>query len=246
MKHFEWDEKKLAWFTDPRNPRNYPDVLLPEILTAARRKKSQTLLDLGSGPGVFAIPLVKHFSKVFALDRSPLVLEYINQHCPAVSTIWGEWPTVQAPTVDITIAAYIGGVIEPVYLFQLSAVTRHFVFIILPNNRLRQDFSIDRLWQVLNKAPLVHSIIGDDVMVTLQKMGFAPQRKTVAFYSDQFVTDHLEAIRFLSHYFGPFSKEEICSVTNFVKHLLKPCPGGFILPNQKVADLICFSPKEAL
>jgi len=96
-------------------------VLPPEtILTMLDIQTSDTVLDVGAGTGYFTLPASKLCQKIYALDVSPQMLQYIQertneQGVSNVELVQGaiEQIPLDAQTVDHIIASFVIHEVEP-------------------------------------------------------------------------------------------------------------------------------------
>lgn len=111
-----------------------------------------TVLDVGSGPGRFALALAPRVAEVVAVDPSPTMLAILRrearrQGVSNVRTVEGCWGDVAVDPVDVVFASYVLPVVEdaPGFLRRMDAVARRRAFVYL--GAFTSDALVDPLWR---------------------------------------------------------------------------------------------------
>jgi SAM-dependent methyltransferase len=88
---------------EPPLPNGVPERL-EEIVTAARIKEGDTVLDVGSGTGIL-VPLIHAYRPkvIHACDLSVAMLEYLRELYPFVNTIAGDIRKLSLPDSSINV-----------------------------------------------------------------------------------------------------------------------------------------------
>lgn len=104
----------------------------------SRMSPDATLLDIGAGPGAWAMLLAQHIAQVTAVDCSPTMLDYLRENLLAaavanVTVVEGAWPDVDVPVHDFSLCAHaVYGVPDlPGFVERMMAVTRRTCFLVL-------------------------------------------------------------------------------------------------------------------
>lgn len=81
---------------------------LEEILKAIELPASAHAMEVGPGQGGFLKPLGQRFSKVYALDNSPAMLELAKQHCPMsnIEFVLGEPESAVQQGIKVDLLAF--------------------------------------------------------------------------------------------------------------------------------------------
>lgn len=79
-----------------------------ELLGRFRWRADETVLDVGAGPGAFAVPLSRRVGKVTALDASGAMLAELRRQCERepvgrIETVEGRWLSIAPPGVHDTV-----------------------------------------------------------------------------------------------------------------------------------------------
>ena len=112
MERGHFDTRRLERLNNPGRLKELrPEQLLTQVAGVSR---GMTCLDLGSGTGVFALPMaeiVGETGTVYALDNSRDVLDYLNSlnHGPQLKTVEADvaMTGLGAGIVDVCLAAFV-------------------------------------------------------------------------------------------------------------------------------------------
>lgn len=140
----EWSEERIAWYYRATRESEYPRLMVEKIRPYL--KPEAKVLDLGSGPGAFALALAPFCREVIALDQNREVLaaleaELRKRGITNVRVITGVWPLVETEPVDVTVSAYTGEsvVVELSGVEAILKKTREHVFLICPATNERSS-----------------------------------------------------------------------------------------------------------
>lgn len=105
-----WNEKSIEWYLRAGEYSQYPRLVLDEIIP--HLEADMTVLDIGCGPGLYALALSPLVKKIYAMDRQKIVLDTLAGHSKAsnISYLHEDWPntTLRGP-VDVIISAFGSG-----------------------------------------------------------------------------------------------------------------------------------------
>lgn len=124
------------------------------FLARARRVigRRTTVLDVGSGPGRFALALAPRAHQVVAVDISPAMLSLLRRRARRlgvdnVRTVAGSWPEVEVDRADVVLCSYVLPVVEDAasFLRELDAATGRRA--LLSMTAMGQDAVSEPLWR---------------------------------------------------------------------------------------------------
>ncbi len=137
---------------------DYPNIFWEKI--QIQLTDCKTLVDIGCGPGAFAIKAAEYGLGVQAVDinkKHLIALEcYINKFkLKNIKLINGEWPNVDVRKSDASICAYsLGGEIGTTSgIKKVLEITNKIAFFIIPYYRQQTDFSSKELYNKVGIAP---------------------------------------------------------------------------------------------
>jgi len=158
------------------------DPFLARLLRYSGRRT--TVVDVGAGPGRFALALAPHVARVVAVDPSAAMLDIVGGeadrlHLTNVDIVEGRWEAVDVGRADVTFASYVLPVIEdaPRFLAKLDAVARRQVLLYL--GAFTNDAIVDPLWRHFHGRPRSPGPSWLDAVAVVREMGIEPTVEVV-------------------------------------------------------------------
>ncbi|MGH9156211.1 MAG: class I SAM-dependent methyltransferase [Acidimicrobiales bacterium] len=130
------------------------------FLRRVRREvdRRTTVLDVGCGPGRFALALAPRAAEVVAVDWSQAMIGLVAARARRaglanVTCVAGRWEDVEVPPADISICSYVLPIADDpeVFLAKLDASTRRRSFVYL--GAAPADLVLDPLWRHFHGTP---------------------------------------------------------------------------------------------
>jgi ubiquinone/menaquinone biosynthesis C-methylase UbiE len=174
-------------------------------LTARLRRlcgNRTTVLDVGSGPGRFALAIAPRVADVVALDPSRAMLAILRREARRrgltnVRTIEGSWPQARPHTqrVDVAFSSYVLPIVEdaPAFLRALDAVAHRHAVLYL--GAFTSDAVVDPLWRHFHGTPRRPGPTWLDAVAVLREMDIDPQVEVVEVASRTRFATLAEAVR---------------------------------------------------
>ncbi|HWH35321.1 MAG TPA: class I SAM-dependent methyltransferase [Acidimicrobiales bacterium] len=140
--------------------RTSPSVAGDPLLRRLRRVSGArtTLLDVGSGPGRFALALAPRVAHVVAVDSSETMGDILRRAVRRaginnVTTVTGRWEDVEVEGTDVALCAYVLPLVEGAanFLAKLDTAARRHAFVYL--SALSGDAFHDPLWRHFHDRP---------------------------------------------------------------------------------------------
>ena len=105
---FEKHAGKFTEVTDLIAGYEHYGESLEEVLKTIELANTAQAMEVGPGKGGFLKPLSERFTKVYALDNSPAMLELAKQHCPLtnIEFVLGEPLDAVARTITVDLLAF--------------------------------------------------------------------------------------------------------------------------------------------
>jgi SAM-dependent methyltransferase len=180
-----------AAFWDSRAKRFASRVTLSDATSdpfyrRVRRATSRrsTVLDVGAGPGRFALSLAPHVAAVTAVDPSGAVLEICRRQARAlalanVSLVQGRWEDVDVAPADVAFSSYVLPLVAdaPRFLSKLDASATRRAFLYLGAFSL--DAVMDPLWRHFHGQPRKPGPTYLDAVDVLRELGLKPEVEVV-------------------------------------------------------------------
>ena len=160
------NERKEYW--DDKTAKEYYESMkgiprVGEILAALALDDKSTFLDIGSGPGIFAIPAARACRRVTAVDPAPAVLSCLRRNADAenltnISYVNKKWedviPNEDVGPHDVLFASYCLSMLDMrAALSKMDALARRSVHLIMPAGDAMESYR--DLWLEIHGKPFV-------------------------------------------------------------------------------------------
>ncbi|MDY6827096.1 MAG: class I SAM-dependent methyltransferase [Bacillota bacterium] len=172
----EWSNEQIEVYLAGVAESDYPRIFWNIIKT--ENPAARTMIDIGSGPGAFALTAAEEGLQVQAVDTNKkklaaLIREAKRRKLERITTICGNWPTVKVNQADLAICAYsFGGSIrtrESIEAILQTALQA--VYLICPFERKQTDFLSRSLYEQAGLAPPSFKGSYSDILAIFQAMG---------------------------------------------------------------------------
>jgi ubiquinone/menaquinone biosynthesis C-methylase UbiE len=197
-----------------------------------------TVLDVGSGPGRFALAIAPRVAQVVALDPSRAMLtvlrrEVRRQGLTNVRTVEGSWPDAARHTapVDVAFSSYVLPIVEdaPAFLRGLDTVARRHAVLYL--GAFTSDAVVDPLWRHFHGTPRRPGPTWLDAVAVLREIGIDPQVEVVEVASRTRFATLAEAVRdYRDLLVLPDTAEVRRELGGLLRSWLVPTTGGALRP----------------
>lgn len=176
-----WDSRARRFAARfPGAARN--DPFLARVRRATGR--TTTVLDVGAGPGRFALALAPRVRAVTAVDPSKAMLSHVRRQARSlgianIHTVHGRWQDVDVPPADVGICSYVLPIVDDAdrFLAKLDASCHERVFLYL--GAMSIDAVFDPLWRHFHGKPRRPGPTYLDAMELLKELGVAPEVEVV-------------------------------------------------------------------
>ncbi len=135
-----------------------------------------TVVDVGSGPGRFALALAPRVARVVAVDPSPVMLDLLRRQARRrrvtnVAVVAGRWDEVEVVPADVVFASYVLPVVDdaPAFVAKLDATARRHALLYL--GAFTNDAIVDPLWRHFHGRPRRPGPSWLDAAAVLAEMG---------------------------------------------------------------------------
>jgi SAM-dependent methyltransferase len=158
----DWTDQQISSYYLGVEYSDYPEVFWERIYPQIADYVS--IMDIGCGPGAFALRAARDGFKIYAVDANMKNLSALQQKSAAlgfsnITAIFGDWKDVKVPQSDVTISAYsFGGFIGTAMGIQkIIQHTKEIAFFITTYQKVRTDFLSKGLYSKLEIDPPVFS-----------------------------------------------------------------------------------------
>jgi len=172
----EWSDEQINVYLAGTAESDYPQVFWKIMKTT--HPEARTLLDIGSGPGAFALAAAEEGLQVQAVDMSRKSLEALmgeakRRKLAGITAICGSWPTVKASPADLVVCAYsFGGSIGTrkgiETILQAALKT---AYLICPFEKEQADFLSRPLYERAGLSPPAYKGNYSDILDIFQILG---------------------------------------------------------------------------
>ncbi len=150
------------------------DPLLARIRRVTR--SSTTVLDVGAGPGRFALALAPRVAEVVAVDASPVMGSLLRRASRQaglanVTTVTGRWEEVEVGPADVVLCSYVLPLVDDAagFLAKLDAACRGDAYVYL--SALSADAFSDPFWRHFHGKPRQPGPTYLDAVAVLAEVG---------------------------------------------------------------------------
>jgi SAM-dependent methyltransferase len=158
------------------------DPLFARLRRATDRRS--TVLDVGAGPGRFALALAPRVARVVAVDSSATMIDLLAKGARRfglanVEAVQGAWPDVDVAAAQVSLCSYVLPLIADVgpFLRRLDAATTERAFVYL--NATSFDLLTDPLWRHFHGRPRRPAPTYLDAVDVLAELGIRAQVEVV-------------------------------------------------------------------
>ncbi len=230
-----WSAKAIDWYLRAGEHSQYPRLILAQILP--RLNKGDTVLDIGCGPGVYALALAPLVIKVLALDKDPVVLDSLTRQADSRSLgniaclpyVWPHSPIEEQ--VDVIICALGSGeIMTRDGLMAMLALETRLIFLVAPGQYL-PPFG----WQWHRLRPAANA---EATLALLDQLNVCYSAQAISLDFGQPVRDMDEAAEFLAN----FLDIPLSLAGKQAQAIALPHAHGLYLPNRRNLTLIILEP----
>lgn len=158
------------------------DPLFTRLRKATGRRS--TVLDVGAGPGRFALAIAPRVERVVAVDSSAVMVGIVTKRArqlqlPNVEGVVGAWPDVDVAPASVSVCSYVLPLVADAkrFLHKLDTCTSDRAFLYLGAASL--DFLTDPLWRHFHGAPRRLGPTYLDAVAVLAELGISADVEVV-------------------------------------------------------------------
>jgi len=221
-----WNSRTIDWYLRAGEHSQYPGLILKEIKPKLR--PHHNVLDIGCGPGLYALAIAPQVNRMLAMDKERTVLDTLDalaraQGLSNIYCIESDWPNIEVQEkVHVIISAFSSGQVmnRQASITKMLSFNPELLFLVAPG-KYTHHFG----W-------LEHSNNHADAEKTLgllEQMGVGFSTKNMMIDFGQPVLDMDEATEFLAGFLGITNQD----ARKHAEKIAQPHSLGLYLPNRR-------------
>ena len=229
---------------------DYPNIFWEKIQLQLTGCK--TLIDIGCGPGAFAIKAAEYGLDVQAVDINKKHLQALECYMKkfnlkGIKLLNGEWPNVDVKKSDVSICGYsLGGAIGTHNgIKKVLGITNKIAFFIIPYNKEQTDFSSKELYEKAGTNP---PQFGRSFKETLEIFGEQLNEEvTFDIIENDFgmPIEKMDSISYYSEYLSDkLGIPDIEAVKKHLKQIMTTKNGTLWIPNYRKSVMLIWKRKQ--
>ncbi|MBN2198722.1 MAG: class I SAM-dependent methyltransferase [Candidatus Aminicenantes bacterium] len=234
-----WETEEEAW-TYWENVQHFQRERIDFLIGLLAPFRGKKILDIGSGPGVLALPLAEAGASVTAVDSSPAMLRVLEakknkSSLAAVSGLNLSWEDVDpgrdlAPPYDAVIASLSLTMRDiRASLLKMKAVCRGEVFLVWINGESTWEKHAARLCRLLHGTAFVRKPKARLLVKVVRELGGRPEIRTVPFPFVEIYSSKENALERLRKYFKADAPGHADILSRYLDEHLERRNGAFLL-----------------
>lgn len=248
----QWNKREMDWYYRGLKNSNYPQNVINYIEDFL--KKEDTVIDIGTGIGTFALELAEIVRKVIAVDCSKEMLGYLEKLAEKqnlkskIVTKSGDWNKIDFANelqINSLITAYSGQEVvgNKASLQKMQKLINDYIFLFVPGEREKHSFSSDILFERLGRDKRKHRCNYNDAEKLLNDMKIDFNKKEFIYEFGQPFLDFKEAVDFFKFHYD-LENNEIKILNSFLKKHLKQKDDYLWIENKKRSVLYYWKNKR--
>ncbi len=172
----DWSDEQIQYYFNGIEWSEYPQKLWNVMQLQCG--DCSTMLDIGSGPGAFALIGAASGLSAWAVDTKLKSLRALEKRAyelclEGITTVAGSWPDVDVPACDLAVCSYsFGGEIGTRRgLAKILEKTNKVAFLVCPYSRFQTDFLSETLYEEAGLEPPAFEGSYSDLLHTLAELG---------------------------------------------------------------------------
>ncbi len=239
----DWTDRQITNYYLGIGQSNYPqvfwDIMEPSMAGCT------TLVDIGCGPGAFALKAAACGFSVQAVDIDEGRLKALQRQkkilgLNRIKIIRGDWLEVHTEKNDIAVCAYsFGGAIgTPAGIQKIIDHARRAAFFITPCRAIKTDFMSRELYQRSGVAPPAFSGGYEDLLKLFEDLRAKVEYEIVAYDFGMPLADLAEIDECAVYLADKLGLPSVALVRKHLRNIVTERNGGYWVPNPRESAII--------
>ena len=241
-----WTARRARWYARAAAASEFPTAALAAL--EPYLVECRTVLDVGAGVGILAIPLAQRGKAVTALEPSPAMFRELGHavrraRAAAVRPVRTPWNAARPAPHDMVLAANVPGVVGdlPAFARRAARLARRWIVVVLGAGG-PPKFFFDELYPLLFHRPYDPKEGPTNPAATLRTLGLRPEVRTIAYGFDQPVRDLDEAVAFWRSYLPRLRPAQVALLRRFLRARLVRVGGELRVPIRRQSLILAWRP----
>lgn len=242
-----WTRQRARWYARAAAVSGFPEAALAALHPYL--EECESVLDVGAGTGILALPLARLGKRVTALEPAPamyaeLVRAVARQRAAGIRCLRASWEEAPAGRHDMVLVASVPEVVRhlPAFTRRAARMARRWVALIR-NAGGPDKFYFDELYPLLFGRPYESKGTYLETVTALHDLGIWADVRIIRYRFDQPVRSLDEAVGFWRSYLPPLDAAQAARLHHFLRDRLVPAPGGFRAPIRKTSAVLAWRPR---